>query len=1132
MIAKCIVAIVAAAIALAPLQAVAVPYAQMAPALSALHPVASPGPQLPAQGVFASSIASDGSRYLVMSNGVGGVPLVARFLDVEGVEVERVTIPAPTGSDAVVAWDGARFLVAWTAWAGGDAFDVRGVRLAADGTLLDPAPFEIAAGPGSQRAIDVAAGGGTFAVTVAVPSTLAVVRVGGDGVAMDPAPISIAGNAPGYRGGGAVAWTGDRFAIAWREIPTETGQNAIYVTGLTPGGTLLPDVVVQAPTHVDLEDPDIAAIDGSALVVWQGDRYEPTLFARMVDAAGAVTELSIGTGFPYTDREPVVAVVGSSYLVASRAKRLYQDEKLVTRIVGADATVGAATMTALWPEPTFKHIASVGARARMVYRPIDNVGRSVGIDALGAVEADPVPLTMTAPSHVSPALAYGAGAYLSAWVDARGGVWAARMDRDGVALDGSGFRVSADTGAASVSVAFDGEVFLVAWRQDTYGPMTTTVRAARVAQDGTVHDPSGIVVAAVTPGWGDVGVAAGPSGFLVASTPGPTVALVRSDGTHTVAQTIGTGTQSGVAPAVASNGSGFLVAWENPNAGSAVQSRRLDAEGAPSDDARTVAQGSGPAIASDGNGYALAWETRDDGHGDIAMQRLDGAGTPADPAPIAVAAQSPGEVSASVAFNGTGYVVSWIDAGAPYQRRVLATRIGADGAPLDAPPREIGIVGVFGRTGLAAGMRSRVAAWVTVFDEANQATLVKARFLDAPDNDDFVDARPIVGAAGALEQTNCGTGPEPHEPRHRPTHGQTAWYSWTPPISGNATLVARSAVLTPAVGVYVGSALGELSTHAWSPAGTVAVAMFAGQPYRISVDGGEEACGAFDLEWSIVTDTTPPETTIVEAPPTDSNDPNAYLHVEASEPATFACTLDDEVFEECPMSFEGLRDGAHTFRVRAIDRFGNEDPTPAEHRWTIDTAAPSVTITQSPPWFGQSADVTVGFTTEGADDVECRLNVQLLSSCSSPLSMTLEEGWYQLEIAALDAAGNRSAAMVNWSVDLHDPSVTLLRPTRGVFVDGSEVSAGIAGVPPVIVGPIEMRFEAFDMFAEGYRAMISLTAEVDGVAYALEHPNFTEHAFTFGDRGEMAGRHTLVIKAVDQSERTTVVSQDFFFIPK
>lgn len=1131
MIAKSTVAIVAAAIALAPLQAVAVPYSQMAPALSALHPVASPGPQRPAQGVFASSIASDGSRYLVMSNGVGGVPLVARFLDTEGVEVERVTIPALTGGDAVVAWDGARFLVAWTTWDGGDAPDVLGVRLAADGTLLDPAPFEIAAGPGSQRAIDVAAGGGTFAVTVAVPSTLAVVRVGGDGVTTDPAPISIAGNGPGYRGGGAVAWTGDRFAIAWREVPNETGLDAIYVTGLTPGGTLLPDVVVQAPTHVDLEDPDIAAIDGSALVVWQGDRYAATLFAGIVDAAGAVTELSIGTGYPYTDREPVVAVVGSSYLVASTATHLYEDPKLVTRIVGADATVGAPTMTALWPTPSFKHIASVGTRARMVYRPMDNVGRSLGIDALGAVEADPVPLTLTAPSHASPALAYGAGTYLSAWVDARGGVWAARMDRDGVALDGSGFRVSADTRAASVGVAFDGEMFLVAWRRDTSAPMTTTVRAARVAQNGTVLDPSGIEVAAVAPGRGDVGVAAGPSGFVVASTPGPTVALVRNDGTHTVAQTIGTGTQSGVAPVVASNGSSFVVAWENPNAGSAIQTRRLDAEGAPSADARTVAPGSGPAIASDGNGYALAWATRDDGHGDIAMQRLDGAGEPADPAPIAVAAQRPGEVSASVAFNGTGYVVSWIDEGTPHQQRVLATRIGADGAPLDAPPREIGIVGVFGRTGLAAGVRSRVAAWVTVFDEANQATLVNARFLDAPDNDDFVDARPIVGEAGALDQTNCGTGPEPHEPRHR-MPGQTAWYTWTPQISGNATLAARSAVLTPAVGVYVGPALGELSAHAWSPLGRVALAVFAGQPYRIFVDGGVESCGAFDLEWSVVADTAPPETTIVEAPLADSNDPNAYFQVEASEPATYACTLDDEAFEECPMGFEGLSDGAHTFRVRAVDRFGNQDPTPAEHMWTIDTAVPSVTITQAPPWFGQSADVTVGFTTEGADDVECRLNLQLLSSCSSPLSMTLEEGWYQLEIAALDAAGNRSAAMVYWSVDLHDPSVTLLRPTQGVFVDGSEVSPGIAGVPPVIVGPIEMRFEAFDMFADGYGAMISLTAEVDGVAYALEHPNFTEHAFTFGDRGEPAGRHTLVIRAADQSERTTVVSQDFFFIPK
>jgi Ca2+-binding RTX toxin-like protein len=41
-----------------------------------------------------------------------------------------------------------------------------------------------------------------------------------------------------------------------------------------------------------------------------------------------------------------------------------------------------------------------------------------------------------------------------------------------------------------------------------------------------------------------------------------------------------------------------------------------------------------------------------------------------------------------------------------------------------------------------------------------------------------------------------------------------------------------------------------------------------------------------------------------------------------------------------PASYSGLAPGRHTFRVRAVDRAGNVDPSPAERSWSV-AAAPT-----------------------------------------------------------------------------------------------------------------------------------------------------------------------------------------------
>jgi hypothetical protein len=93
--------------------------------------------------------------------------------------------------------------------------------------------------------------------------------------------------------------------------------------------------------------------------------------------------------------------------------------------------------------------------------------------------------------------------------------------------------------------------------------------------------------------------------------------------------------------------------------------------------------------------------------------------------------------------------------------------------------------------------------------------------------------------------------------------------------------------------------------------------------------------------WTV--DTTPPDTTITAGPPPQDLSTVASFAFTAGEAAAFECSDDGAPFAPCtsPHGINYLKDGAHTFAVRAIDSAGNTDPTPATRAWTLDTVAPA-----------------------------------------------------------------------------------------------------------------------------------------------------------------------------------------------
>jgi len=103
----------------------------------------------------------------------------------------------------------------------------------------------------------------------------------------------------------------------------------------------------------------------------------------------------------------------------------------------------------------------------------------------------------------------------------------------------------------------------------------------------------------------------------------------------------------------------------------------------------------------------------------------------------------------------------------------------------------------------------------------------------------------------------------------------------------------------------------------------------------------------FEMTLPSSSDTTPPDTTLTATPPDPDTDNTPTFSFTGNDPggsglAGFQCRLDAGGWFACtsPFTTPALPDGDHTFTVRAVDRAGNLDPTPATHTWTVDTTPP------------------------------------------------------------------------------------------------------------------------------------------------------------------------------------------------
>ena len=124
------------------------------------------------------------------------------------------------------------------------------------------------------------------------------------------------------------------------------------------------------------------------------------------------------------------------------------------------------------------------------------------------------------------------------------------------------------------------------------------------------------------------------------------------------------------------------------------------------------------------------------------------------------------------------------------------------------------------------------------------------------------------------------------------------------------------------------------------------------------------------------------------------------------------------VFESATsVSLSELVDGDHTFAVKARDQAGNEDPSPAQRTFQLDTTPPITTVSLSGTqgnhgWYRSAVTATLAATDTGCGNAnvrtEYRVNDGAWTTYSGPVAFG-QEGTYTLLYHSVDGAGNVEA---------------------------------------------------------------------------------------------------------------------------
>ena len=566
-----------------------------------------------------------------------------------------------------VAFDGTNYLVVWADQRLSRDEDIFATLVSQTGAIVSATGITVAATEGRQLHPTVAFAGTQYVVAWE------------DGKVTDGTEADIA--AARVSMAGAVTQLGRIAASAQNETDPKlggNGNNALLVWDNAGdihaslfGGTTFGGVISVTADATVQSTPAVTAQPGASYLVAysEGDTATADLRGAFVSAAGAIGgaafTISAGAGRQY---DPAAAFDGTSYVVA------WTNNRAGINLFGARVSAAGAVLDTR-TEGTILNVGGIS---------ISSLAGNQELEGLTCVP----------------------GTCMIVWQESRNAattsfdIYAQRLTvSPALASSGAEIVVSNATRPQFVpAVATNNTDFFAVW-QDARDTNTNTVFGARIAADGTVVDPAGLVL--VTGNNRQTAPAIGRAGntfgvfWTDSRSYGTDIELTRFSGATKLdptARAVSTATFAQASPAVTASAGNFFAVWNDSRGGvdRDIFGARVTSAGAVLDPGgRPITTATGdqlvPDISTDGTVSLVVWEDRRSGNFDILGALVDNATGNVTVSDLVVCNAAGDQGRPAVTFDSaTGqFLVVWSDGRVAANTDVFGARVTAAGVVLD-----------------------------------------------------------------------------------------------------------------------------------------------------------------------------------------------------------------------------------------------------------------------------------------------------------------------------------------------------------------------------------------------------------------------------------------------------------------
>jgi len=636
---------------------------------------------------------------MIVWNDYEGWAIYAALIDMDGHLIEPAAIQVSQLLDAnepCVAFDGTNYLVVWQEQCE-DSWNISAARVSAMGDLLDWPAIIISDHPEDESGPEIAFDGTNYLIIWKSKDNdengnIFGKRIGQDGNVIDNDRIAIC-EASGNQSSCSISYVNGIFLTVWRD--ERNGEKDIYGSRLNSKGEVLdPDGILISNADDDQWGPDVATDGNNFFVVWddfRGGMMYADVYGARVSAGGEVMDIN---GIPiltaYVGQEsPSVAYDGTNYVV------VWNDYRF--NFLG-DVCCGRITIEGVPLDPDgiflcnrdnyqyFVEIASNGSKVFAIWE--DGVDYDNTINAFGTlINADGTAVVPNGKQYSwhsneehNSDVAFVNDKYLVAWhnwFEESANIYAVRVNTSGSVLDGNPIPVcNLDDYQKDPAVAPGTTDWILVWQD--YRNVNYDIYATRIAPDGTVKDPGGILMDTDVFKQQDPDVGFDGTNWLVVyeeeMAPGEwqiTGKLVDQNGTIISSQDINISNTTDIAgnPAVAFDGTNYLVVWAD-NKGTdgfySIYGARVGTDGTVLDvPAIRISNSTGnfPRLTFGEDNYLVVWRDDSGDDFDVLAKRVSKDGVVLDENGIPVSTEAGRQMQGDVVFRGGEFITTWTDGG-------------------------------------------------------------------------------------------------------------------------------------------------------------------------------------------------------------------------------------------------------------------------------------------------------------------------------------------------------------------------------------------------------------------------------------------------------------------------------------